>query len=152
MRCPEVLSAYALEARLVASSQRIGLRILTASKRFFLLAGSALILCAFCSFAGSTGEMVEPVFDQPWQITSYATDAGLTRQRVFDIAFTPDGTVWVAAEDGLRRFDGFEWERFGTNAGLAQHVYARRMCDGERGTLGGVGRRGGCFRLATPEI
>jgi signal transduction histidine kinase/CheY-like chemotaxis protein len=118
MQCPKILPAYDLEAGLVASSQRIGLRILTASKRFFLPVVFALFLCGFRSFAGLTGETVEPAYDQPWQITSYATDAGLTRQRVFDIAFTPDGTAWVAAEDGLRRFDGFEWERFGTNAGL----------------------------------
>ena len=78
--------------------------------------------------------MVEPVFDQPWQITSYAPDAGLTRQRVFDIAFTPDGTVWVAAEDGLRRFDGFEWERFGTNAGLPS-TFMRAVCVTANGEL-----------------
>ena len=90
-----------------------------------------MILCGFRTFAESTGDAVEPAYDQPWQITSYATDAGLTRQRVFDIAFTPDGTAWVAAEDGLRRFDGFEWERFGTNTGLAKHVYARCVRDDE---------------------
>ena len=118
MHCPKILSAYDPEVGWVASSQGIGLRISTASKRFFLAVGFAMILCGFRSLAGSAGEAVEPAYDQPWQITSFATDAGLTRQRVFDIAFTPDGTAWVAAEDGLRRFDGFEWERFGTNAGL----------------------------------
>jgi signal transduction histidine kinase/CheY-like chemotaxis protein len=134
MQCPKILPAYDLEAGLVASSQRIGLRILTASKRFFLPVVFALFLCGFRSFAGLTGETVEPAYDQPWQITSYATDAGLTRQRVFDIAFTPDGTAWVAAEDGLRRYDGFEWERFGTNAGLPS-TFMRAVCVTTNGEL-----------------
>ena len=60
----------------------------------------------------------EPAFDRPWQITSYTAEAGLASQRVFDIAFSPDGTVWLAAADGLRRFDGHVWERFGPDQGL----------------------------------
>ena len=85
-----------------------------------------MMLCGFRGLTGAAGEMVDPAYDQSWQITSYATDAGVTRQRVFDIAFTPDRTAWVAAEDGLRRFDGFGWERFGTNAGLPS-TFARAV-------------------------
>jgi len=134
MRCPEILSTYTLEAGLVASSKRIGLRILAVSKRFFLPVIFTLILCGFRSFAGSTGAAVEPAYDQSWQITTYATDAGLTRQRVFDIAFTPDGTAWLAVEDGLRRYDGFEWERFGTNANLPS-TFARAVGVTAKGEL-----------------
>ncbi len=134
MQRPKISTPYNFPAGLVASSQRMGLRILTVSRRFCLPVGFTLILCGFRSFAGSTGEAVEPAYDQPWQITSYATDAELTRQRVFDIAFTPDGTAWVAAEDGLRRFDGFEWERFGTNAGLPS-TFMRAVCVTTNGEL-----------------
>ena len=118
MDCQKILSAYGSKAGVVESYLRAGLKISTGSKRFFLLVGFGAMLCGFRSLAGSAGETVEPADDQPWQITSYATDTGVTRQRVFDIAFTPDGTAWVAAEDGLRRFDGFAWEQFGTNANL----------------------------------
>ncbi len=134
MQCSQILSVCDSETGLVTSSQRIRLRILSVSKRFFLPVVFALILCGFRSFAGSTGEAVEPAYDQPWQITSYATDAGLTRQRVFDIAFTPDGTAWVAAEDGLRRYDGFEWERFGANANLPS-TFARAVGVTAKGEL-----------------
>src|ERR1035441_10095973 len=100
MDCQKILSAYGSKAGVVESCLRTGLKISTGSKRFFLLVGFAAMLCGFRSLAGSAGEAIEPADDQPWQITSYATDAGVTRQRVFDIAFTPDGTAWVAAEDG----------------------------------------------------
>ena len=66
-------------------------------------------------------------YSQPWQVTSYSKDAGLSRQRVFDIAFTPDGTAWLAADDGLRRFDGYTWDRFGTNNGLPSS-FMRAVC------------------------
>jgi signal transduction histidine kinase/CheY-like chemotaxis protein len=63
-------------------------------------------------------ELTDTVSDRSWQITSYAVVGGFGAQRVFDIAFEPDGTAWFAAADGLRRFDGFTWERFDTNSGL----------------------------------
>ena len=134
MHRQKILSAYDSKAGLVTSGLRAGLKISTGSKRFFLSVGFVAILCGFRSLAGSTGEAIEPMDDQPWQITSYATDAGVTRQRVFDIAFTPDGTAWVGAEDGLRRFDGFEWKQFGTNADLPS-VFTRALAVTANGEL-----------------
>jgi signal transduction histidine kinase/ActR/RegA family two-component response regulator len=130
----KISSAYDSGGGLVATSQRIGLRILIASRLFFLPVGFAMILCGFRSLAGPAGEAAGPAYDQPWQITSYATDAGVTRQRVFDIAFSPDGTAWLAADDGLQRFDGYKWERFGTNAGLPS-TFTRAVCVTAEGQL-----------------
>ncbi len=58
------------------------------------------------------------VYDRPWQIASYTAQSGTEYQRVFDIAFEKDGTVWLATSDGLRRYDGYTWQQFGTNNGL----------------------------------
>ena len=71
---------------------------------------------------------------QPWQVTSYGNEAGLSQQRAFDIAFTPDGTVWTACSDGLRRFDGYEWSRFDTNDGLPSS-FVRALCVDNLGRL-----------------
>ena len=54
-----------------------------------------------------------PSADRPWQWQSYAAAAGLLYQRVFDVAFSPDGTVWFAASNGLWRYDGYRWTVFG---------------------------------------
>ena len=56
------------------------------------------------------------------------------KQVVFDIAFTPDGNAWLAADDGLRRFDGFTWNLFGTNNGLPSS-FTRAVCVDNRGRL-----------------
>jgi signal transduction histidine kinase/CheY-like chemotaxis protein len=68
--------------------------------------------------AGDAAELAAPAYDRGWQVTSFTVEAELANQRVFDIAFERDGTVWLASSDGLRRYDGYRWQRFGTSAGL----------------------------------
>jgi signal transduction histidine kinase/ActR/RegA family two-component response regulator len=58
---------------------------------------------------------------------AYAEAAGLEYQRVFDLAFEPDGTIWLAAGDGLRRYDGYTWQRYGVEAGLPSS-FVRAVC------------------------
>ncbi len=73
-------------------------------------------------------------YSQPWQVTAYAKENGLSQQRVFDIAFAQNGDVWLAADSGLHRFDGFAWERFGTNNGLPSS-FLRAVCMDPTGRL-----------------
>jgi signal transduction histidine kinase len=56
--------------------------------------------------------------DQRWGLASFAADAGLLRQNIFQFAFEASGTIWVAASDGLFRYDGYTWTRFGVEQGL----------------------------------
>ena len=77
---------------------------------------------------GRAGDLPGTMDDsQSWQITSYSKDAGISQQRIFDIAFTADGNAWLAADDGLHRFDGFVWNVFGTNSGLPSS-FTRAVC------------------------
>jgi len=76
----------------------------------------------------------EADFSQPWQINSYAQEAGLSQQRVFDVAFTTNGNVWLAADDGLRCFDGYGWSLFKTNQGLPSS-FVRAVCTDAQGRL-----------------
>jgi signal transduction histidine kinase/CheY-like chemotaxis protein len=103
------------------------------SPAFFILAGFFLLLPAG-GLRADEQLPVEADYSQPWQITSYSKDAGLSQQRIFDIAFTPDGNVWLAADDGLHRFDGFAWNVFGTNNGLPSS-FTRAVCADKQGRL-----------------
>ena len=95
------------------------------SSGFFLMAGLWVWLPAATGRAGDLPGTVDD--SQSWQITSYSKDAGLSQQRIFDIAFTADGNAWLAADDGLHRFDGFVWDWFGTNSGLPSS-FTRAVC------------------------
>ena len=62
---------------------------------------------------------------------------------MFDVAFSPDGTVWIAAGNGLWRYDGFHWAVFGPAEGLpsrfVRSVLVSRAGDLWVGTDAGAG-------------
>jgi len=101
---------------------------------------------------------------QPWQVTSFLEDAGLQDSTVFVIDFEPDGTAWVAANDGLYRYDGYRWDRFTTDHGLpSNYVRSVRVTRGGQlwvGTDRGAGvfdgenydPRGSEAHLAGPRV
>lgn len=59
--------------------------------------------------------------DQRWRVVELASDAGLSRQNIFNFDFEANGTVWLAASGGLLRYDGYRWQRFGMENGLPSH-------------------------------
>jgi ligand-binding sensor domain-containing protein len=68
-------------------------------------------------------EIIE-LHDRPWQIVSYS-GTGTTAEPhgpVFDIAFESNGDLWIARQDGLFFYDGYEWKRYGTEHGLPSNV------------------------------
>ena len=79
--------------------------------RILQVCALAIFLCVVLGFSipaqAQSNSLTDAAADRAWQITSYAVEAGLGAQRVFDIAFESDGTAWLAAADGLRRVDGF---------------------------------------------
>lgn len=52
------------------------------------------------------------------RMDSLIEDANLARRNIGDLAFESDGTIWVAASDGLYSSDGYRWKRFSTADGL----------------------------------
>ena len=109
-----------------------------------VVAAGILVLHAVAALAGA-GEIVpaacEPAWNQPWQTTAYDAAAGVSQQRVFDVDFETNGTVWLATSDGLRRYDGYVWERFGTNAGLPSALTRPHTCRFSLPRLSGASRR-----------
>ena len=106
------------------------LNALAKAKRIFFVSCFVTTLPTF----GHAATPTSPAYDQSWQVISYAAEAGLENQRIFDLTFDNDGTVWLAAADGLRRFDGYHWERFDTNSGLPG-TFARSVLMTAKGEL-----------------
>ncbi len=77
-----------------------------------------LLLIALWGLSIQGGPSIQPSMDQPWQLTSFTESAGLTRRFIFGIDFEKDGTTWIAAADGLYRYDGYQWTRLTQNLGL----------------------------------
>jgi len=48
----------------------------------------------------------------------YSTANGLPSSRVYDLQFMPDGTLWLATQNGVSRFDGLRFTNFSKRDGL----------------------------------
>jgi len=95
----------------------------------------ALWLASVASLhAGDLGAPFTPAADRPWQLQNFAEAAGLQHQRVFDLDFGANGTVWLAASSGLYQFDGYRWVRRGRDNGLPSD-YVRCVCMTRGGLL-----------------
>ena len=77
---------------------------------------------------------VPEIREQPWRLASFIEDSGLARRIIFNLAFTPDNTAWLAASDGLYRYDGYTWKKFTTADGLPSN-FIRTATVTRRGTL-----------------
>ncbi len=84
-------------------------------------------------------------------IRSWGVEAGLPQNTVEAIVQTRDGYLWLGTRDGLARFDGVRFTRFGLPEGL-QSVEVRTLCeDHQDGLWIGTGG-GGVSRLVEGRI
>lgn len=60
-------------------------------------------------------------FAQKFPIRSYSIENGLSQSVVNAIYQTSDGFIWIGTEYGLNRYDGFSFEAFHTEQGLAEN-------------------------------
>jgi signal transduction histidine kinase len=78
---------------------------------------------SLCAVTAGAAEPTEAL-DRTWLITSLLNGSQLANLNIFDIGFekepSPSGVkaIWVASSDGLHRFDGFRWQRYGKANGL----------------------------------
>ena len=52
---------------------------------------------------------------QPYPVERYDVSSGLSSNIVYDIYQDEDDYIWVATENGLNRFDAYEFEIFRHN-------------------------------------
>jgi len=83
--------------------------------------------------------------DMPWQVVSMYPASGQERRDIFNLAFDPQGNVWVARSDGLFFYDGYSWTRYGRESGLPSD-FVRSVCLTREGVLWvGTDRGAGTF-------
>ena len=82
---------------------------------------------------------------QSWRITSFLDDANLQGRGIFFVDFEENGTAWIAASDGLYRYDGYHWDRYTSAHGLPSD-YVRSVLVTRDGKLWvGTDRGAGTF-------
>jgi hypothetical protein len=105
----------------------------------------ALALALALLFFGGESTLADPA-PGTGQFTHFSRDADLGRAQVFNLAFDRAGTLWVAASDGLRSYDGYRWRRFGLPDGLPS-LFVRAVLTARDGTLWvGTDRGVGTFK------
>ena len=91
----------------------------------------AIVLSVFCS-----GQLAaQPVLvNDTGRCYSFMDAGNLRREGLSDLAFSTNGTAWIAASDGLHRYDGYRWSLFGTNYGFPSR-FVRTVTVNEQGVL-----------------
>ncbi|RJP22190.1 MAG: response regulator [Candidatus Omnitrophota bacterium] len=88
------------------------------------------VFTAHQSFASTEFIPLPPISDpsETWEYTSYLEDADLDNRMIFYIEFEKNGVVWIAASDGLHRYDGYRWKHYTKKDGLpSDHIRCLRF-------------------------
>lgn len=83
--------------------------------------------------------------DQPVRFERFTTDDGLSQSSISAITQDSLGFLWFATEEGLNRFDGYEFQVYRSEAGNPNSLSANNilsLCAGENGDLW-IGTNGG---------
>src|SRR5215212_6616648 len=60
-------------------------------------------------------------------IKTYTAADGLPRDRIYNIVADPRGFLWFCTNDGLSRFDGYEFTNYSTANGLPHRIVNRLL-------------------------
>jgi signal transduction histidine kinase len=106
------------------------------------------LLAAFVLNAAAPGDRFPlPPADPapPWGVLHFAEDSGSPSSEFHQVHALPDGSAWVAASDGLRFYDGYQWTRYDTRHGLPS-LFVRSVLVTRSGDLWvGTDRGAGIF-------
>src|SRR5579863_8631543 len=87
------------------------------------------VLSSLAVFAAPPGSSLKGYVHTKWTLKD-----GLPGSDVRNIVQTPDGYLWLATDQGLVRFDGVRFKRFGSFPGIPETV-GRGLCVGPDGSL-----------------
>lgn len=96
-----------------------------------------------CAQSENAGTALLP--DQSYVCQTWRVEDGLPQNSVLAIVQTQDGYVWLGTANGLARFDGVQFKRFGLADGLSS-LYVRVLLEDREGGLW-IGTVNGLSRL-----
>jgi PAS domain S-box-containing protein len=108
---------------------------------------SILILTAFFHGNGLWGKAITPRFQH------YTVEEGLAQNSVFSIIQDGKGFLWIGTEQGINRFDGYDFRVFNFQFDLPNTLsnsYILSICEDSRGILW-LGTNGGGLNRLDPE-
>jgi ligand-binding sensor domain-containing protein len=76
----------------------------------------SLLTSLFLVVALDAQSTAHPTFRQ------YTTDSGMASSEVYCIVQDLEGFIWVSSDNGVSRFDGYEFQNFGVKDGLKENV------------------------------
>jgi len=83
-----------------------------------------MIICFISSLSNLLAQSSpHPVFKQ------YTSDNGLPSSEVYDIIQDNQGFIWISTDNGVSRFDGYEFHNFGPREGLKENVIFKMQLD-----------------------
>ena len=107
--------------------------LLTDSLAYMCLSGwFLLIILSATNILASP--LIKPTWDLPGHLSFFAEDADLSTRFLLGMDFEKNGTAWFAAADGLYRYDGFTWKKYGISNGLPSS-YVRCVTVAQNGDI-----------------
>jgi ligand-binding sensor domain-containing protein/serine phosphatase RsbU (regulator of sigma subunit) len=103
-------------------------------------AGTVLIIAMNCAALGGTGNH---------RITAYSLEQGLSQVSVITLLQDSYGFIWIGTQDGLNRFDGYEflvYRNQPSDAGSLSNSYIRSVIEDRDGNIW-IGTRDGLNKL-----
>ena len=78
------------------------------------------VLIISTSIPVTSGHAQIDTLDDQWRWVRFTTESGLPTNDVKVVTQTPNGTIWAGTFYGLAWFDGFRWNRLGSESGVPE--------------------------------
>ncbi len=103
-----------------------------------LLLACTAVLCWSAVFADVLGNPRFEIAARNVQFNQLTTNEGLSQHIVYDIVQDPRRFIWIATQEGLNRYDGYQvktYEHFRADATTLSHDFVRTLMVDTEGTL-----------------
>ena len=109
-----------------------------------MLTENRLILLIFCFISQS-------LIGQEFIYTNYNTQNGLPSSKIYHVLQDSKGYIWLATDNGVSRYNGYEFENFDMNDGLAENTISE-IYEDQKGIIWFIGNSGKLAHFSNGNI